>query len=100
MHIIGSSGSPREGGNTDRLVRQALAGAAQAGAKTQFYRVADLKIHGCVACLGFSPGEIVVATGTRATDDVERQPNAMQQAHAVGTALASGLRSVEGRARA
>ncbi len=48
--VIGFSGSPRSNGNTDRLVRQVLAGAQEAGAETAFHRVADLDIRGCRAC--------------------------------------------------
>ena len=48
--IIGFSGSPRKNGNTDRLVLQVLGGAADAGAETKFFRIADLGITGCVSC--------------------------------------------------
>ena len=48
--VIGFSGSPRRDGNTDRLVRQVLAGAAAAGAETAFFRIPDLGIKGCAAC--------------------------------------------------
>ncbi|MDD5678354.1 MAG: flavodoxin family protein [Kiritimatiellae bacterium] len=50
MKVIGFSGSPRKDANTDRLVRQVLAGAREAGAETKFIRIADLKISGCTSC--------------------------------------------------
>ena len=50
MKVIGFSGSPRKDANTDRLVRQVLAGAKAAGADTKFIRIADLKISGCISC--------------------------------------------------
>ena len=55
MKVIGFSGSPRKDGNTDRLVRQVLEGAAAAGAATAFFRVADLDIKGCTACYACRP---------------------------------------------
>ncbi len=51
---LGISGSPRRGGNTDVLVAEVLAGAAEAGAKTAKKRLADLAIgpcRGCCACV-------------------------------------------------
>ena len=50
MKIIGISGSPRQDGNTDRLVRQILDGASTAGAQTSFHHVAELNIKGCTGC--------------------------------------------------
>ena len=50
MQVIGFSGSPRKDANTDRLVRQVLAGAGAEGAETQFFRIADLSIKGCISC--------------------------------------------------
>ena len=50
MKVVGFSGSPRKDANTDRLVRQVLAGAKAAGAETKFIRIADLKISGCISC--------------------------------------------------
>lgn len=48
--VIGFSGSPRKDANTDRLVRQVLAGAAEAGAETKFFHVAELGVQGCKSC--------------------------------------------------
>ncbi len=50
MKVIGFSGSPRKGANTDRLVSHVLAGAQSAGAETAFFRIADLNIKGCISC--------------------------------------------------
>jgi multimeric flavodoxin WrbA len=181
--VIGFSGSPRQGANTDRLVRRVLAGAAEAGAGTAFFRVADLDVKGCVSCfhcfahgtcslrdgmgallqeihaadavvlgspvymgqmtgqlklffdrllplmdatfqtrlkkrpavvlaltfgettpdyyrsyaestrqmlgfLGFTPGEILLAAGTRAPDDIEKQADLLARAQAIGAGLA------------
>jgi len=48
--VLGLSGSPRRGGNTDALVNEVLKGAKKAGARTRFINVASLKIRPCVAC--------------------------------------------------
>lgn len=52
MKVIGFSGSPRRDGNTDRFVQRVLAGAESAGAETGFYRLDDMQIRGCRACMG------------------------------------------------
>lgn len=51
MHILGIHGSPRAGGNTETLVREALAGAASQGATTAMVRLNALTIQGCQACM-------------------------------------------------
>jgi multimeric flavodoxin WrbA len=55
MKVIAISGSPRQDGNTDRLLKRALDGARDNGHETVFYRVEDMDIHpcrGCTACFG------------------------------------------------
>ena len=47
--VLGLSSSPRKGANTDTVVREILAGAEEAGAKTRFVRLADLDIAPCRA---------------------------------------------------
>lgn len=49
-HIILLSGSPRKGGNTDHLAEAFVDGARSAGKQTVLFRVADLKIGGCLGC--------------------------------------------------
>ncbi len=51
-YVIGISGSPRKGANTDAVVQEVLKGANAAGARTRFIRVADLDIAPCGACYG------------------------------------------------
>jgi multimeric flavodoxin WrbA len=48
--ILGIGGSPRKGGNTDRLLKSALKGAADAGAKTELLQLRDFSIMPCVGC--------------------------------------------------
>ncbi len=50
MKIIGISGSPRAGGNTDTLLRTLLEGAASAGAETEVVYLRDYAIHPCTGC--------------------------------------------------
>ena len=48
--IVILSGSPRRGGNTDALVAAFRAGAESAGKAVTVFRVAHLKIAGCIGC--------------------------------------------------
>lgn len=48
--VAGLSASPRRGGNTDSVTKAILKGAADAGARTEFVRLADLSIAPCSAC--------------------------------------------------
>jgi multimeric flavodoxin WrbA len=47
MKILGISGSPRPGGNTDTLLLEALRGASHQGADTTFVALRDLSISPC-----------------------------------------------------
>jgi len=47
---LGISTSPRLNGNSDLLLREALAGAESAGAQVEYLRVCDWKIAPCVEC--------------------------------------------------
>jgi multimeric flavodoxin WrbA len=52
MKVLGIYGSPRKGGNTDRLLEEALKGAQSAGAAVSAIRPCDLRISGCIECAG------------------------------------------------
>jgi len=52
MKVLGISGSPRPGGNTDILVKLALECLSQAGLDTEFLSLADRPIKPCMACRG------------------------------------------------
>jgi multimeric flavodoxin WrbA len=59
MKVLGISGSPRRGGNTDILIQTALQALADAGLETEFLSLADRPIKPCVACQGcFSAEEM------------------------------------------
>ncbi len=50
MNVLGLSGSPRMGGNTEQLLYEVLRGAREAGAETRLIEVANLDISGCLHC--------------------------------------------------
>ena len=50
MKVLGVSGSPRKGGNTDTLINLALGQMAEAGFETDFLSLADREIRPCEAC--------------------------------------------------
>lgn len=50
LKVIGISASPRINGNSDLLLRRALAGAESAGAQVEYLRLADFKIAPCIEC--------------------------------------------------
>jgi len=50
MKVLGISGSPRAGGNTDTLLGALLAGAASAGAETEAVHLRDYAIAPCTGC--------------------------------------------------
>jgi multimeric flavodoxin WrbA len=50
VKVLGISTSPRREGNSDVLLRQALDGAQQAGAATEYLRLCDYRIEGCSEC--------------------------------------------------
>ncbi|MFH1821056.1 MAG: flavodoxin family protein [Methanobacteriota archaeon] len=50
MKVLGIVCSPRKGGNTEILVREALAGASECGAETELLTMWDKEIKPCDAC--------------------------------------------------
>ncbi len=50
MKAIAINGSPRKGWNTDLLLREALRGAADAGAETELIQLSELTFSGCRSC--------------------------------------------------
>jgi multimeric flavodoxin WrbA len=50
MRIIGIAGSPRRHGNSTTLLRQVLAGAAEAGAQGEIIHLNDRLYRGCQDC--------------------------------------------------
>jgi len=50
LSVLGIAGSPRAGGNSDRLLREALRGAEDAGGRTEFLAVRDHLLGPCLEC--------------------------------------------------
>jgi len=50
IKVLGISTSPRNKGNSDLLLRQALAGAESAGASTEYIRLPDYNVSPCIEC--------------------------------------------------
>ena len=50
MKIIGVEGSPREDGNTEKLVKTILDSASENGAQTKFYKLTKMNISLCLGC--------------------------------------------------
>ncbi|MBN2136822.1 MAG: flavodoxin family protein [Sedimentisphaerales bacterium] len=50
MKVLGISTSPRANGNSDLLLRRALAGAESADAEVEYVRLSDFKIGPCIEC--------------------------------------------------
>lgn len=51
MKVLAFNGSPRKGWNTEKLLRQALEGAASVGAETELIQLYDQEFKGCISCL-------------------------------------------------
>jgi multimeric flavodoxin WrbA len=63
IKVLGISTSPRIKGNSDLLLRQALAGAESANASTEYVRLSDYKVNPCIEC------NSCYATGTCVVQD-------------------------------
>ena len=50
LNVLGLSGSPRLGGNTEQLLHEVMRGARTHGAETRVIEIADLDISGCTHC--------------------------------------------------
>lgn len=50
MRILGISGSPRRGGNTEIIMNEALSAAAAEGAEVALIRLSDYQLTPCTAC--------------------------------------------------
>lgn len=50
MYAIGINGSPRRGGNTELMLKEALGELDSAGWETELVKVGGTPIRGCIAC--------------------------------------------------
>lgn len=51
MKVLGLTGSPREGGNTEKLVNAIIEGAEEKGAETKVYKLSKLDLSPCKGCM-------------------------------------------------
>ena len=78
MRILGICCSPRKGGNTEILLREALEGAREAGCETELILVAGKKIAPCDGCNSCSE------TGMcKIKDDMEHVYDEMEKADGI-----------------
>ena len=57
MKVLGISGSPRKGGNTEILIKTALGVLGEEGIETEFLSLAGRPVRPCVACMGCNKAE-------------------------------------------
>ena len=61
MYILGISGSPRIGGNTDLILKEALTAAKSSGAGIKLIRLSDYNLAPCNACMAcFANGKCAI----------------------------------------
>ncbi len=51
MYIVGLSGSPRKGGNTDLILQEALDAAKANGAEVKLFRICEYHLSPCTGCM-------------------------------------------------
>ena len=95
MKVLGIVCSPRKGGNTEILVREALEAAQQAGAETEIILVADKNIAPCDACDACLKDSIC-----RIKDDMQVIYEAMERADGIIFGTPSYFINVSAQAKA
>jgi len=94
MKVIGIVCSPRRGGNTEILVREALVGAKELGVDTELLTVAGKDIRFCDSCYA------CITTGVcRVSDDVQEILEKLQEANGVIFGTPVYFSSVSGQAK-
>jgi len=78
MKVIGIATSPRRGANSQTLVSHILAGAKEAGAKTEMVRLCLMNIQPCLGCNKCKGGD-----GCIIEDDMEKLCAKLAEADAV-----------------
>ena len=78
MKVLGIATSPRRGANSQTLVGHILAGAKEAGAKTEIIRLCLMNIQPCLGCNKCKSGD-----GCIIEDDMEKLCTKLAEADAV-----------------
>jgi len=76
--VVGISGTPRRGGNTDLLLDKALEGAKSAGAVVEKIALRDLDLEGCRECGGCGKSGICIIR-----DDMRRVYKSLERSDAI-----------------
>ena len=84
MRVLGIAGSPRRGGNSDRLLAEVLRGAADNGAEVKTIIVCELDIAPCQHC-----DDCIVSGVCKFNDDMQLVYKALEEADRI--VLASPL---------
>ncbi|MDD1672447.1 MAG: flavodoxin family protein [Methanomicrobiales archaeon] len=50
MQVVALNGSPRKGGNTERLLKHVFHTLKEEGIRTELIQIGGKKVHGCTAC--------------------------------------------------
>jgi multimeric flavodoxin WrbA len=95
MKVIGLSGSPRLGGNTEQLLYEVLRGARSCGADTRMIEIADMDIAGCTHC------DYCRRTGEcKINDDMDKVYDALREADRIVVASPLHFMSVTAQLKA
>jgi len=95
MKVLGITGSPRRGGNTDRLLAEVLRGAASRGAEVRTIVLNDLKITPCQHC-----DACLEAGRCRIMDDMPTVYSELEQADSIVLASPIHFMGVTAQAKA
>ena len=101
MKVLGISGSPRKGYNTELMVKEVLSTIT---VETEFISLAQKKIGPCIACLGWVEDNICkvgaiytfFGPGTKineeTTPSLDKQPEKLEEARELGRMLDARLK--------
>lgn len=78
MRILAINGSPRKGGNTDRIISEILRGSGGEGVEIEYHHLVDLEFSDCAGC-----GHCKRERGCQFEDDMSLLYRAMEEADAV-----------------
>jgi multimeric flavodoxin WrbA len=95
LRVLGITGSPRRGGNTDRLLAEVMKGAASRGAETKTIVLSRLKIAPCQHC------DACLETGRcKVKDDMQMVYGELEQADRIVLASPIHFMGVTAQAKA
>ena len=81
MKVIGFSGSPRTGGNTERMIQKIFSTLEEEGIDTELIQIGGEPLHGCRACMKCY--ENINGTCAIATDNLNEYIDKMKMADGI-----------------